>query len=216
MSSKSTSLFIVAALFTYACGSSSDDESKAPAAALVVEAIKFDLVGERLLSDLNDEEIQTACEEMAGIMRSADEGVACQIAAASSSESEGDCESERDTCLDAPTEALGWTGVSTSPAPIDCSKFEAALTTDCDYPVSTLEDCVNAMAQSVVPSAEAVSCSNAADIADLNGANEAATNAVNTDYINICLDLLACESLVGALLGGEMDPGAGGAGGSSN
>lgn len=203
-----------------ACGAG-DDESASPegdggnsggesGVVLVVEEITFDLDSDRALSSLADSEIRSACDEMAAVFQAADAGVACQIVASSESTT-AECESRRDECLEDPADALQQTTVRSTPAPVDCAIFEASLTEGCDYPVSLLEDCVNALAQSVVPAAQAIHCDEAAEIEDIEQAHATAVSNLNTDYASICFDLLECEDLVGALLSGESSTGVGGA-----
>jgi hypothetical protein len=201
-----------------ACGGSDEESKKSEGdgdgdeseAALEVATISFDLDQDRALSSLTDEEIRAACDEMAVVFRAADEGVACQIVAASEATTEA-CESSRDACLADPDDALQETTVRSAPAPVDCSIFEARLTAACDFPVSLLEDCVNALAQSVVPAAQAAHCENASEIEDVAEAHGLAVDHLNTDYASVCFELLQCEDLVGALLSGESPMGAGGA-----
>jgi hypothetical protein len=191
-------------------GGEGEEDSSDP--ALVVAKIEFDLDRDRLLSSLSDQEIQDACGVMARVIQIADEGVACQIVAAAE-DSEKLCTTTRDACLESSTEALSQTTLRATPAPIDCDVFDSALTVGCDFPVSLLEDCANSLAQSVVPAAEAVDCSEASEISNLSAAEQLAAANKATDFVTVCLDLLACESLVGALLGGGSGPGDGGAGG---
>lgn len=182
--------------------------------ALVLPDVEFQLEADRLLSSLTDEEIVSACEAMAGIMAAGDEGVACQIEASGSSDAQEECDDAREACLEDPTGALDQTSVRTTPAPINCEIFDATLTEGCQHTVGKLEDCANALAQSVVPAAQVVSCEEAGDFSSVQEANEAAKLAKATDFIAICEPLLQCEALVGALLTGEVPSGLGGAGGS--
>jgi len=130
------------------CGCDGDkgDDSGGPSdePALVVSEIEFDLDSERLLSSLSDQEIRDACELMAGVIQDADEGVACQIVAATE-DSEESCTTARDTCLDNPDEAVAQTMVRAAPAPIDCEVFDSSLTAECDFPVSRLGSCANSL-----------------------------------------------------------------------
>lgn len=199
-----------------ACGAADDksDESAGDgdesSAALHVSSIRFDLEGDRQLSSLTDEEIRNACDAMATVFVAADVGVACQIVAASEATT-AECESHRDECLNDPEDALRQTTVRSTPAPLDCSIFEASLTEGCDYPVSLLEDCVNALAQSVVPAAQAIHCDEASEIEDVEQAHMTAVSSLNSEYASICFELLECEDLVGALLSGGSSMGVGGA-----
>lgn len=218
MKSTSVGLFLLTFGWAAACGGSEDasdpksgdGDGDQAGATLEVDEIVFDLDGDRLLSTLTDEEIRSACDQMAEVFQAADEGVACQIVAAAEPSPE-DCEEARDACLMDPKDALRTTTVRSAPAPVDCAIFEASLTAACDFPVSLLEDCVNALAQSVVPAAEAIACEEAAEIEDLEQSHQGAVENLNTDYASICFDLLECEDLVGALLSGEGSTGAGGA-----
>jgi hypothetical protein len=119
-----------------------------------------------------------------------------------------------ETCLEEPTAALSTTTVRTTPAPIDCALFDASLTASCDHTVATLEECANALAQSVVPAADAVRCETAMDFPDVEAADEAAKLEKGTDFAAICEPLLECGALVSALLTGSVSSGLGGAGGS--
>lgn len=187
---------------------SGDGDGDSVASTFEVEEIVFDLGGERSLTTLTDQEIRGACETMADVFDSADAGVACQIVAAAEADEDA-CEAKLQDCLQDPEDALEQTSVRSAPAPVDCSVFNVELTEECDHPVSLLEDCVNALAQSVVPAAEAVDCGNAAGFEDIDAAHAEAAMNKSPDFVSICIDLLECEALVGALLSDES--GAGGA-----
>lgn len=218
MRSTSFGLFFCALGWAVACGGSEDESEKSTGdgdgdhgdVVLEVDEIVFDLDADRSLSTLTDEEIRSACDQMADVFAEADVGVACQIVAAAEQTTDA-CERVRDECLDDPEDALLQTTVRSTPAPVDCSIFDASLTAECDFPVSLLEDCVNALAQSVVPAADAVRCEGAAEIEDFEESHQMAVENINTDYASICFDLLECEDLVGALLSGESSNGEGGA-----
>src|SRR5690606_27472165 len=103
------------------------------------------------------------------------------------SESEASCATARDACLESPGDALAQTTLRAAPAPIDCEVFDSALTVGCDFPVSLLEDCANSLAQSVVPAAEAVHCSEASAILDIDAAQQLASSGKSTDFVTVCL-----------------------------
>lgn len=219
MKNKSIAVFMGTLGWAVACGGT--DEKSAPqggdgdddggsGAALVVQEIAFDLDADRALSSLTDEEIRSACDEMAAVFVAADAGVACQIVAASEGTTD-ECENSRDACLKDPEDALQQTTVRSAPAPVDCSIFEASLVSGCDHSVSLLLDCVNALAHSVVPAAQANHCDEASSIADVEHAHELAVENLDTNYGSICFDLLECEALVGALLSDDNSMGVGGA-----
>lgn len=194
-----------------ACGDSepSDGETKAES-PIVLEEIQFDLAGDRLLSSLSDEEIVAACGKLAAGIESADEAIACRVVAVGEADDVDACVEAREDCLSAPGDAGSEVTISSSPAPISCSAFNAALTEGCDYPVSLLLDCANALADSVVPSGDAVSCENAGDFSSVTEANKAALDSQGIGFVEVCLDLVACEALVQALFEGS-ETGAGGA-----
>ncbi len=206
-------LFAVLGCF-FGCGSDDEEASSgsgdgdASGPTFDVEQIEFDLDDERSLSSLTDEEIRGACESMAAVFEQADSGVSCRIVAAAEADARS-CSSELEDCLEDPDEALEQTSVRSAPAPVDCTVFSAELTEDCDHPVSLLEDCVNALALSVVPAAEAVDCDKADQFQDVEEAHAEAALNQGTDFVSICFDLLECETLVEALLSPEN--GAGGA-----
>lgn len=220
MNQKSNATFLSILLVCGACGGGDEGKDKQEQSpgqdepVLVVADVDFELDAERLLSSLTDAEIVSACEQMAEVMESGDVGVACQIDAAGSSDSKEACADAREACQDDPSGALSETTVRTTPAPINCEIFSASLTVGCEHTVGELETCATALAQSVVPAAEAVSCEEARDFASTEEANEAAKLAKATDFVGICEPLLECEALVGALLTGEAPSGLGGAGGS--
>lgn len=197
-----------------ACGSKDDPEAGDPSTPLGVPTIDFAVMDDRLLSSLSDEEIVDACAVMADAMKIGDEGVSCRIQAAGTTSSLAECNAAVETCLQDPAMALSNTAIRTTPAPIDCSSFDASLTTSCDHTVEKLEDCANALAESVVPAADAVRCESAADFSDVDAAEEAAKLEKGTAFADICAPLLECEALVSALLTGNVPSGLGGAGGS--
>ena len=208
-----TTLALFSAATAVACSSDEPEPTKR-AATLEIQEFSFDLDGDRLLSSLTDKEVGDACSGLAAAVNDADEQVSCQIVASGESSGQVECETSLSDCRENPADVVAKTSVRSTPAPIDCSVFDASLTAGCDFPLTLLEDCVNAMAQSVVPAAEAVSCSSAGELADVGAADESAGLNRGYDFVVVCADLLECETLVSVLLdAGPSDTGAGGMGG---
>lgn len=175
------------------------ETSKAP--AIDVPTYESGLDGTLILKDLTDEQIVGACDRIVTTVEKADVEVSCRVFGAGDSDSEDTCEASVSSCLDSPEEALEATTIRSTPAPIDCSEFSAELAAGCEHPVSLLEDCVNALATSVIPSAEAVSCDTASDWPDVKTAEMEAKANQDISFTAVCFELLECEDLVAVLLG---------------
>lgn len=195
-------------------GCKDDDASSDPDPGLSIPPLDFGLDEGRLLSSLSDEEIGQACQQMAATMAVGDEGIACRIQAVGESDSKEECVEAHDACIEDPATALASTTFRTTPAPIDCSIFSAELTIGCDHSVKTLQDCADGLANSVVSSAEVVTCDEPDAFSNMEDAESAAREAADFGYISICEPLLECETLVAALLTGMVPDGLGGSGGS--
>lgn len=203
---KSAPLTLVALLsgiLLMGCSDSAPADSPGEAPAVDVPTFSSGLDPQRLLSSLDGDEISDACEQLFPVVTAADAELACRVVAAGESNTSDECaESVRD-CLPEPSSALSQTTLRSTPGPIDCEEFTADLVEECEFPVSLLEDCVNALAQGVVPGAEAVPCSDAAEFKDIAAAEQVASENRDTAYTEICFDLLECEALVSVLLGGK-------------
>ncbi len=189
-------------------GEDDSDGDGAPSGDKPIELqeITFDLDGDRMLSSLSDEEIVGACDELASGVVSADEQIACRVVAAGENDDPAACAEAREVCLENPGAVRDSVTISASPAPINCSVFNAELTVGCDYPVSLLLACANALASSVISSGDAVSCQDAASFSSVEEANKAALDNQGVEFVGVCLELESCEALVQALIsGGESE-----------
>ena len=157
----------------------------------------------RMLSSLEDDEISDACDKLLPVITKADAELVCRVVAAGESTDPATCERSVSGCLPEPVAALNKTMLRSTPGTIECEKFTGELVVGCEFPVSLLEDCVNALAQGVVPGAEAVTCGQAEEFEDLSAAEQAASENRDTSYTETCFELLECEALVDALLGGK-------------
>lgn len=215
-------VFALLALFAVSACSGDDPEENTPGmggdtgmgsatggeSGGVTEAPKIDiptyssgLDSSLILADLSDEQIVGACDRIVEVVTEADSEVSCRVVAAGEAESADECGAAVGTCLDSPGDALAATTIRSTPAPIDCSEFNAELAAGCEHPVSLLEDCVNALATSVIPAAAAVSCDTASEWPDVKKAEMEAKANQGIDYVTVCFELLECEDLVSVLLG---------------
>ncbi len=181
----------------------SDDSQIEEEPAIDVPSFVSGLDEERMLSSLVDDEISAACDRLLSVVSTADTELACRVVAAGESRDQGTCVRSVSSCLSEPEAALNKTTLRSTPGAIECEKFTGELVAGCEFPVSLLEDCVNALAQGVVPGAEALSCGQAEKFEDLSAAEQAASENRDTTYTETCFELLECKALVDALLGGK-------------
>jgi hypothetical protein len=186
-----------------ACSNSDPDESNEEAPPINVPAFSSGLDSNLLLSSLSSEQIASACEELSSVVTTADAEIACRVVAAGESLDAAECNQLVSSCLLEPQAALAQTNLRSTPGAIDCTDFNQELVAGCDFPVSLLEACVNSLAESVVPAAESIPCSAAADFSSVEEAQDHANENRDTSFTEVCFDLLACEALVSVLLGGD-------------